>query len=63
MKMKKLLEKAKMDLEKEKKELAVIEIKNRLDEIRAMKITIIQMEKSLDKLLEEDINEIIFWWR
>jgi len=60
MKMKKLLEKAKMDLEKEKKELAVIEIKNRLDEIRAMKITIIQMEKSLDKLLEEDINEIIF---
>ena len=60
MKMKKLLEKAKMDLEKEKKELAVIENKNRLDEIRAMKITIIQMEKSLDKLLEEDINEIIF---
>ena len=60
MKMKKLLEKAKTDLEKEKKELAVIEIKNRLDEIRAMKITITQMEKSLDKLLEEDINEIIF---
>ena len=60
MKMKKLLEKAKMDLEKEKKELAVIEIKNRLDEIRAMKITINQMEKSLDELLEEDINEIIF---
>ena len=59
MKMKKLLVKAKRDLEAEKTDLAVAEIKSRLDEIRAMKITITQMEKSLDKLLEEDINEII----
>ena len=60
MKMKKLLAQAKRDLETEKKDLAVAEIKSRLDEIRAMKITINQMEKSLDELLEEDINEIIF---
>ncbi len=55
-----LLEEAQERQRLEKRELAIEEIKTRLDEISAMKQTLIEMEKQLNELLEEDVDETLF---
>lgn len=59
MKMQDLIDEAMSEIEAEKKEEAKAIIKERLKEIRGMKIVLSKAEKQLEDLLGKDIDDVV----
>ena len=60
MKIKELVNQATKELEEEKKEIAVSEIKQRLIEIQSARVVLNKLEKQYNEFLEKDIDDTLF---
>ena len=60
MKVRELLERAKSDIQEERIEAIVAELKQRLIEIMSLERIVVLARKQMDKLLEQDVEDAIF---